>query len=156
MTAAPRHFGGRPVLAGHSMGAYVVLLARDANPALSRRLVLVDGGLPLPVADGDDPEAALAAAIGPAVARLRQTFDSTDAYLDFRRAHPALAGHWSADVEAYARYDLTGEPGQMRSRVSEEAFSADSRDVTTDKPTAEALGRMTADAAADRAGRIPR
>ena len=56
VTAVLRHFGGRPVLAGHSMGAYVVLLARDANPKLSRRLVLVDGGLPLPVPDGLDPE----------------------------------------------------------------------------------------------------
>src|ERR1700724_4034034 len=52
VVAVLRHFGGRPVLAGHSMGAYVALLARDANPALSRRLVLVDGGLPLPMPDG--------------------------------------------------------------------------------------------------------
>ena len=35
---------------------------------------------------------------------------STEAYLDFWRAHPALAGHWTADVEAYVRYDLAGEP----------------------------------------------
>jgi pimeloyl-ACP methyl ester carboxylesterase len=144
VTAVLRHFGGRPVLAGHSMGAHVVLLARDANPALSRRLVLVDGGLPLPMPDGVDADAALAASIGPAMARLRQTFASTEEYLDFWRAHPALAGHWNADVEAYARYDLTGEPNRMRSRVSEEAVSADSRDVTADKPTAEALGRLTA------------
>src|SRR5580700_10187248 len=62
-----RHFGGRPVLAGHSMGAYVALLTRDAHPGLSRRLVLVDGGLPLPVPDGIDPEVALEASIGPAI-----------------------------------------------------------------------------------------
>ena len=52
VTAVLRHFGGRPVLAGHSMGAYVALLARDANPKLARRLVLVDGGLPRPWPDG--------------------------------------------------------------------------------------------------------
>jgi pimeloyl-ACP methyl ester carboxylesterase len=115
VTAVLRHFGGRPVLAGHSMGAYVALLARDAHPNLSRRLVLVDGGLPLPVPDGVDPEVALEASIGPAIARLRQTFPSTEAYLDFWRAHPALADHWTADVEAYARYDLEGEAGGMRS-----------------------------------------
>src|SRR5437667_334252 len=45
VVAVLRHFGGRPVLAGHSMGAYVALLARDAHPELVRRLVLVDGGL---------------------------------------------------------------------------------------------------------------
>jgi lipase len=144
VTAVLRHLGGRPVLAGHSMGAYVALLARDAHPKLSRRLVLVDGGLPLPVPDGVDPEAALEAATGPVIARLRQTFASTEAYLQFWRAHPALAGHWSADVEGYARYDLTGEPGSMRSRVSEAAVIADSRDLMTDKPCADALGRLTA------------
>jgi len=142
VTAVLRHFGGRPVLAGHSMGAYVALLARDANPKLSRRLVLVDGGLPLPVPDGVDPDVALKASIGPAIARLGQTFGSTEAYLQFWRAHPALAGHWTADVQAYARYDLAGEPGSMRSRVSEAAVSADSRDLMTDKPFADALGRL--------------
>jgi pimeloyl-ACP methyl ester carboxylesterase len=125
------------------MGAYVALLTRDAHPNLSRRLVLVDGGLPLPVPDGVDPEEALEAAIGPAIARLRQTFPSIDAYLDFWRAHPALAGHWTADVEAYARYDLTGVPGSMRSRVAAEVISPDSRDVMADKPFADALGRLT-------------
>jgi lipase len=146
VTAVLRHFGGsgvRPALAGHSMGAYVALLVRDAHPGLSRRLVLVDGGLPLPVPDGVDPEVALEASIGPAIARLRQTFASTEAYLDFWRAHPALAEHWSADVQAYARYDLTGEPGSMRSRVAEAALSPDSRDVLADKPFADALSRLT-------------
>jgi pimeloyl-ACP methyl ester carboxylesterase len=146
VTAVLRYFGGlgaRPVLAGHSMGAYVALLVRDAHPGLSRRLVLVDGGLPLPVPDGEDPEVALEAAIGPAIARLRQTFASTEAYLDFWRAHPALADRWTADVEAYARYDLTGEPPSMRSRVAEATVSPDSRDVLADKPFADALGRLT-------------
>src|SRR5918911_3808678 len=44
VTAVLRYLGGRPVLAGHSMGAYVALLVRDAHPELVRRLVLVDGG----------------------------------------------------------------------------------------------------------------
>ena len=143
VTAVLRHFGGRPVLAGHSMGAYVALLTRDAHPGLCRRLVMVDGGLPLPLADGVDPEETLAVSIGPAIDRLRQTFPSTEAYLDFWRAHPALAGRWTADAEAYARYDLTGEPPEMRSRVAEAVLSPDSRDVMADKPFADALGRLT-------------
>jgi len=59
VAAVLRHFGGRPVLAGHSMGAYIALLARDAYPELVRRLVLVDGGLPLPVPEGIDLDATL-------------------------------------------------------------------------------------------------
>ncbi len=142
VTAVLRHLGGRPVLAGQSSGAYVALLVRDAHPELVRRLVMIDGGLPLPVPDGVDPDALTDATLGPAIARLRQTFPDTEAYLDFWKAHPALAGHWTADVEAYVRYDLTGEPGQLRSRVVEEAVRADSRDVLTGKPFADALSRL--------------
>jgi len=140
--AVLRHFGGRPVLAGHSMGAYVALLARDIQPGLVRRLVLVDGGLPLPVPEGTDLDAALEAFLGPALTRLSQTFGSTEAYLDFWKAHPALAGHWTPDVEAYVRYDLTGEPGQLRPRAVAEAVRADGRDVLAEKPAADALGRL--------------
>jgi lipase len=146
VVAVLRHFGGsrvRPVLAGHSMGAYVALLARDAHPELVRRLVLVDGGLPLPVPDGTDLDAVLDATLGPAIARLGQSFPSTDAYLDFWRAHPALAAHWTPDVEAYARYDLIGEPGQLRPRAVEDAVRADGRDMLAEKPFADALERLT-------------
>jgi pimeloyl-ACP methyl ester carboxylesterase len=143
VVAVLRHFGGRPVLAGHSMGAYVALLARDARPELVRRLVLVDGGLPLPVPDGADLDAVLDATLGPAIERLGQTFPSTEAYLDFWRAHPALAAHWTPDVEAYARYDLIGEPGQLRSRVVGDAVRTDGGDVLAEKPFTDALQRLS-------------
>jgi lipase len=144
VAAVLRHFGGRPVLAGHSMGAYVALLARDAHPNLVRRLILVDGGLPLPVPDGADLDPLLEGILGPAIARLRQTFPDTDAYLDFWRAHPALADHWTADIEAYCRYDLTGEPGSLRSRVVEDAVRTDGREVLSEKVFVDALSRLTA------------
>jgi pimeloyl-ACP methyl ester carboxylesterase len=143
VAAVLKHFGGRPVLAGHSMGAYIALLTRDAHPELVRRLVLVDGGLPLPLPEGIDPDALLDATLGPAITRLRQTYPDTEAYLDFWRAHPALAEHWTADVEAYARYDLIGEGGQLRSRAAEDAVRADGRDVLAEKPFADALSRLT-------------
>jgi lipase len=144
VAAVLRHFGGRPVLAGHSMGACVALLTRDAHPSLVRRLVLVDGGLPLPVPEGADPDAVLDATLGPAIARLRQTFPDTEAYLDFWRAHPALAGHWTADVEAYCRYDLTGEPGSLRSRAAEDAVRTDGGEMLSEKLFVDALCRLTA------------
>ncbi len=143
VVAVLRHFGGRPVLAGHSMGAYIALLARDAHPELVRRLVLVDGGLPLPVPEGADLDAVLDASLGPALARLGQVFPGTEAYLDFWRAHPALAGHWTADVEAYLRYDLVGEPGELRCRAVADAVRADGRDVLAEKPFEDALLRLT-------------
>jgi lipase len=150
VTAVLRHFGSsgsrgsgfRPVLAGHSMGGYIALLTRDSHPELMRRLVLVDGGLPLPVPEGTDLDAVLEATLGPAMARLGKTFPTTEAYLEFWKEHPALADHWTADLEAYARYDLTGEPGRMRSRVVPEAVRADGRDVLTAKPFEDALSRL--------------
>ena len=143
VAAVLRHFGGQPVLAGHSLGAYIALLARDAHPELARRLVLVDGGLPLPVAEGTDPDAILDATLGPAIARLRQTFPDTEAYLDFWRAHPALTQNWTKDVEAYACYDLTGDPGSLHSRAREDAVRADGRDLLLGaKRIADALCRL--------------
>ena len=96
-----------------------------------------------PVPDGVDPEASLEATLGPALTRLRQTYRDTDAYLDFWRAHPALAEHWTPDIEAYARYDNVGEPGHMRARPIVEAVRADTRDIVAEKPFADALGHLT-------------
>ncbi|MGC1213321.1 MAG: alpha/beta hydrolase, partial [Micromonospora sp.] len=93
------------------------------------RLVLVDGGLPLPVPADADPDAVLAATLGPALARLKDTFPSEEAYVDFFRAHPALAADWSDDMAAYVRYDATGEPGAIRSRVNGAAVAEDGRDL---------------------------
>lgn len=118
------------VLVGHSMGAFVALLAAASAPELFRRLVLVDGGLPFPPPpEGVNVDDALAATLGPALDRLNTTFESEQAYLDFFRAHPALTADWNDDIADYARYDLTGEPGRLRSRVVGDAVRADGRDV---------------------------
>ena len=116
------------VLSGQSMGAYAALRAAVRRPDLFAKLVLVDGGLPLPLPPGLDPDATIAAVVGPAIARLSMTFDSEQAYLDFFRAHPALS-EWNEDLEEYVRYDATGPADAIRSRVNAEAISADGRDM---------------------------
>ncbi|GAA1700798.1 alpha/beta hydrolase [Streptomyces yatensis] len=122
--------GGSPVaLTGHSMGAYVALRAAARAPELFDRLLLVDGGLPLPVPAGADPDALLDLTLGPAMARLGRTYPDDETYLDGFRDHPALGPSWNEDIEAYARYDLTGPPGARRSRVLTEAVRADGREL---------------------------
>jgi len=74
------------------------------------------------------PAAITEAILGPALARLSATFPARSAYCDFWRVHPAFVGKWTPAVEAYVDYDLTGSEPYLRSRVSAEAVSADSRD----------------------------
>lgn len=117
------------VLIGQSMGAYAALRAAVRRPELFGKLVLIDGGLPLPVPLGMDADAVLAAVVGPAVARLAMTFETKQAYVDFFRAHPALAAEWTDDLTRYVEYDLAGEPGAYKSVVSVDAVAADGRDM---------------------------
>lgn len=132
LVAVLDHVGATSVvLAGHSMGAFLAARLTAAHPARVQAVALVDGGLVLPVPTDVDSDTVLEMVLGPALARLRMTFESRHAYRDFWRSHPAFAGPgmWSADAEDYVDYDLAGEPGQMRSRVSEAAVRADGADL---------------------------
>lgn len=131
LAAIAAHAGAeRTVVAGQSLGGFIAVALADLRPDLVERLVLVDGGLPLPFAlDDIDPDAVLEVTLGPALERLKMTFESEEAYVDFWRGHPALAGDWHDDLEAYVRYDLTGEAPALRSRVDDEAVRADGRDL---------------------------
>jgi pimeloyl-ACP methyl ester carboxylesterase len=119
----------RAVLAGHSMGAYIVARLAAAHPGRCAGVVLVDGGLALPLPPGTDPDTVLEAVLGPALARLRMQFVSPEDYRDLWRRHPALAGRWNSDVQGYVDYDLAGPPGALRSKVVEAAVRADGREV---------------------------
>ena len=120
---------GEMVLLGHSMGAYVAVLAARSRPDLFRRVVLVDGGVPLPLPEGADPDEVLAATLGPALERLRQVYPDADAYLDFYRRHPALGPHWSEAVEQYVRHDVLETDDGVVSRCREELVRQDGRDL---------------------------
>ena len=144
--AVLEHLDAMPtVVVGESMGAFVGVVLAATRPQLVDRLVLVDGGLPLPLPEGVDVDQILEAVLGPALARLRQTFPTELAYLDFWRAHPALQEDWSDDIAAYLLYDL--EPaadGGFKSKVSEDAVRADgAQNVTDVDVVADALRALT-------------
>lgn len=116
------------VVAGHSMGGFVALVLADLFPARVSRLVLVDGGPPLPMPPGDTDDERIEAVIGPAATRLAMRFASVEEHRDFWRRHPAL-GDWTPDIESYVDYDLTGTPPELASKVSADAVRADSVDT---------------------------
>src|SRR5271167_3463639 len=70
--AVIRAMTDRPlVVVGQSVGAYVAVVLAATCPELVERLVLADGGLPLPIPEGLDPDVVIEAALGPALARLQ-------------------------------------------------------------------------------------
>ncbi|MGH8597042.1 MAG: alpha/beta fold hydrolase [Gammaproteobacteria bacterium] len=115
------------VVAGHSLGAYIALELVSAAPDRVQGLVLVDGGLALPLRDGATPEQVIAGVLGPALQRLEMQFADPEAYRAFWRQHPAFQDHdaWNPYVEAYVDYDLIGTPPAMISRVNREAVRVD-------------------------------
>ncbi|WP_246268525.1 alpha/beta fold hydrolase [Acrocarpospora macrocephala] len=122
------------VLTGHSMGAYVAVL--HAVERQYARTVLVDGGLPLPLPPDISADDLLELSLGPAIARLSQTFADVEAYVGFFKEHPALAD-WTAAMEDYVRYDALEIEGGVRSRVREDAVRTDGRQLLTE---GEAIG----------------
>ncbi len=121
----------RAVLVGHSLGAYAVARFAADHPERVRVALLIDGGLTSPALEDVDPEAFLAAFLGPALARLELSFDTHEAYHEWWRAHPAFAGDAVADddLAAYADHDLGGSVPELRPTVAKEAVRADAHEL---------------------------
>ncbi len=148
LMAVADHFGvASTVLVGHSMGAFVVAVAAERHPERVDRLVLVDGGLPIPfdLPPDADVEAIIQSVIGPALDRLDQRWPDEDAYVDFFRAHPAFQppNTWTDTVEAYVRYDaIATKEGEIRSSAVKEAVLVDGGAAIVDPEKASATERL--------------
>jgi pimeloyl-ACP methyl ester carboxylesterase len=121
----------RGVVAGHSLGAYVVARLAADHPERVDAAILVDGGLSLPGAVDVDPQTFIDGFLGPAIARLRLRFPSHEAYYAWWREHPSFQGSEITDevLHTYADHDLVGEPPELRSSVLELAVRADAEEV---------------------------
>lgn len=115
------------VVVGHSLGAYICARLAADHPERVRAAIMVDGGLTVPGVERVDERAFLDAFLGPALARLKLSFPTAEAYRDWWRAHPACGGSDvdDADLAAYADYDLVGEAPTLRSSVAEQAVRDD-------------------------------
>ncbi|MCU6482178.1 alpha/beta hydrolase [Arthrobacter sp. A2-55] len=110
---------------GHSMGAFAALVFGLRHPGRTAATVLVDGGLPLVL----PPGLTVNDTLGPAAQRLTMEFADRAAYRQLWKGHPALAGAWNGDIEAYVDYDLVGEPPRLHSSASYESMALDSADL---------------------------
>ena len=132
MVAVLDHFElARAVVIGHSLGAYIAASLAILHPERVSALVLVDGGLTIPLPEGTDPQRFLEAFLGPALARLRMAFADQAAYRAWWSEHPAIA---AGDVEPddlahYADHDLIGEAPRLRSSVNPEVVRVDGTDL---------------------------
>ena len=147
LVAVLDHLGvERAVLAGHSMGGFVVAAAAEHHPQRVERLVLVDGGLPFPLdlPPDADVEAVVQSVIGPALDRLDQRWPEEEAYVDFFRAHPAFQppNRWPPAAEAYVRYDATADGDEVRSSVVKAAVLADGGAAIVDPTSASSIERI--------------
>jgi pimeloyl-ACP methyl ester carboxylesterase len=112
-------------IVGHSMGGFVAMRFAADYPERVRSITLIDGGIPLRLPVGIPIADLMKASLGPALARLEQPYPTREAYRDFWRAHPAFAGEWSDDVEAYVDYDLVGTEPNLRASASAAAALGD-------------------------------
>ena len=133
----------KAMVVGGSMGGYVAVLMAAQHPDRATSVGLCDGGIALPLPDGIDPDEMLKATLGPTFERLDKTFESLDAFIDFWRAHPALAEEWNEAIEAYVRYDATTTPDGVRTKVLKDAIVADGRDLLVNRDVHTCIADIT-------------
>jgi pimeloyl-ACP methyl ester carboxylesterase len=102
----------RPVLMGHSLGAFISLVFAAQYPKKVDRLILIDGGGKL----SENQMAKVFASIKPSLDRLGQIFPSFEAYLALMKQAPYLQP-WNSYMETYFHYEVEEVKGGVRCRI---------------------------------------
>lgn len=125
------HFGlGRAIIAGYSMGGWAVALFGVMHRERVERLLLVDGGLPLPRDPDADVEDVIEAVVGPSLRRLEVEFETEEAFFDYWKRHPAFEKHWDDSMRAALGYELAAEGDHYRVRANSEAIRVSAQEIT--------------------------
>lgn len=134
---------GKATIVGYSMGAWITAIFANRHPDRVTRLVLLDGGLSGPSEPESDPDAIIAAMVGPSLARLDISFDDEEAFFDYWKSHPALAAHWEEEMRAALDHELLPAPAGMRVSVSPVAVRQAAHQITVDPETKDAGAEVT-------------
>ena len=102
----------RPVLMGHSLGAFISLVFSAKHPQRVDRLILVDGGGKLT----ETQMAKVFVGIKPSLDRLGKTSPSFEDYISQMKQAPYLRP-WNSYMETYFHYEVEKVKGGLRSRV---------------------------------------
>jgi pimeloyl-ACP methyl ester carboxylesterase len=114
----------RPVLMGHSLGAFISLVFAAQYPQRVGQLILVDGGGKLTKAQ----MANVFAGIKPSLDRLGKVFPSIKAYLSQMKQAPYLQT-WNSYMETYFRYEVEKVKGGVRSRVHPKPIEEEAKNL---------------------------
>jgi pimeloyl-ACP methyl ester carboxylesterase len=135
------HVGAeQAIVVGHSMGCDVAARFAADHPDRAAAVVLLDGGLPLLAeaelpdgTDDDEPHGLLD--------RLESTFTTVEEYVAYWRKHPALAGAWDEDIDAFVRSDFVEDDDGVRCVVKIKAVLTDIANLTFDGVTRTSVTR---------------
>jgi pimeloyl-ACP methyl ester carboxylesterase len=111
----------RPVLMGHSLGAYISLVFAAEHPRRVDRLILIDGGGKLSEARLDK----FYASIKPSLERLGKVFPDFESYLTPLKQAPFLKP-WNSFFDIYFRHEVEEVKGGVRSRTRPEHIDEES------------------------------
>ena len=114
----------RPVLMGHSLGAFISLAFAAQYPQRVDRLILVDGGGKL----SQTQIARVYAGIKPSLDRLGKIFPSFEVYLSMMKQSPYFQP-WTSYMEAYFRYEVEEAEGGIRCGVHPEHIDEEARNL---------------------------
>lgn len=114
----------KTLIMGHSLGAFISLLFAARHPQRVEKLILVDGAGDLSKGQMDD----VFAGIKPALDRLSQTFDSTEAYLQQMKSAPSIQP-WRPNIETYYRYEIEPVPGGVQTNIDPIHIEEESENV---------------------------
>jgi lipase len=125
-------------VAGYSMGAWVAAIFGTRHADRAERVVLVDGGLPIPHDPGADSDSVIGAVVGPSLARLAMDFADEEGFYEYWKSHPAFEEHWDDSMREPLGYELRPVGGSFKVLANAEAISVSARQITVDPETSAA------------------